>query len=85
MTESSVTLQPVKRQGSTMAYAVRIPTLYPRYSIGNLVEKRRDILRYARSLPPGPQRNQLLQTALSLRSLFKNKGWLDANTLEDSE
>ncbi len=23
---------------------------------------------------PGPQRNQLLQTALSLRSLFKNKG-----------
>jgi hypothetical protein len=64
-----------------MAYAFRIPTLYPRYSIGNLVEKRRDILRYARSLPPGPQRNQLLQTALSLRSLFKNKGWLDANTL----
>jgi hypothetical protein len=28
VTEGSVTLQPVKRQGSTMAYAVRIPTLY---------------------------------------------------------
>ena len=26
-----------------------------------------------------------LYPALSLRSLFKNKGWLDANTLEDSE
>jgi hypothetical protein len=31
-----------------MAYAVRIPTLHPRYRIGNLVDKRRDILRYAR-------------------------------------
>jgi hypothetical protein len=55
-----------------MAYAVRIPTLYPRYSIGNLVEKRRDILRYARSLPPGPLRNQLLQTDATWRSVFRS-------------
>jgi len=59
----------------------RIPTLYPRYSIGNLSRKGVTFCVMPRSLRPGPQRNQLLQTALSLRSLFKNKGWLDANTL----
>jgi hypothetical protein len=54
----------------------------PRFKIADLVEKRRDVLRYARSLPRGPRRNQLRQTALSLRILFKNKGWLDCHTLD---
>jgi hypothetical protein len=52
-----------------------------RYSIAHLVEKRRDILRYARSLPRGPRRDQLRQTAASLRALSKKKGWLDAHAL----
>jgi hypothetical protein len=33
-----------------------------------LIEQRRNILRYARSFPPGPERNQRRQVASSLRS-----------------
>jgi hypothetical protein len=51
-----------------------------RHSIEELVGIRRDMLRYARSFPPGADRNQRRQIALSLRTLFKNKEWLDANT-----
>src|SRR6202158_5548785 len=39
-------------------------------------EPRRNILRYARLFPPGPQRNQHRQVALLFRALFKNKAWL---------
>src|ERR1700730_14042116 len=63
-------------------YADLRPTFDPRFKIADLVEKRRDILLFARSLPRGPKRNQLRQTAASLRTLFKNKGWLDAHTLD---
>ena len=40
------------------------------------------MLRHARSFPPGADCNQRRQIALSLRALFKNKEWLDANTWE---
>ena len=56
------------------------PTFDPRYRLANLVEKRRDVLRLARSLPRGRKRNQLRQTAASLGTLLRNKGWLDAHT-----
>jgi len=49
-----------------------------------LIECRRNILRYARSFPPGSEPNQHRQVALSLRALFKNKGWLGAHTVEGS-
>jgi hypothetical protein len=52
------------------------------YSIAQLVQLRRQMLRFARSLPPGPERNERRQIASSLRSLFKNKVWLDALTIE---
>jgi hypothetical protein len=45
---------------------------------------RRNILRYARSFPPGPERNQHRQIALSLRALFKKEDWLEARVLNDS-
>jgi hypothetical protein len=48
----------------------------PLYSMAEL------IVRYARSLPPGPARNQRQQIALSLRALFKNEKWLQSHTLE---
>jgi hypothetical protein len=54
----------------------------PLYSMADLVEQRRNILRYARSLPPGPARNRRRQVALSLRALFKNEKWLQSHTLE---
>jgi hypothetical protein len=52
------------------------------YSLAELVEQRRNILRYARSLPPGPARNQRRWIALSLGALFKNEKWLRTHTLE---
>jgi hypothetical protein len=45
----------------------------------------RNILRYARAFPPGAERNQHRQIALSLRALFKNKKWLDTHTLKGSD
>ena len=61
----------------------RTPIPEPRYTIAELTETRRGILRYARSFPPGHERNQHRQTALSLRRLFMNKAWLDAHTSDD--
>jgi hypothetical protein len=45
-----------------------------RYSISQLVQLRRQMLRFARSLPPGPERNERRQIASSLRSLVRNRG-----------
>jgi hypothetical protein len=56
----------------------------PLYSKAELVELRRNILLYARSFPPGFQRNQHRQIALSLRRLFDNTEWLDAHMVENS-
>jgi hypothetical protein len=56
-----------------------------RYTVAELIELRHQMLRFSRSLPPGPERNQHRQVAMSLRRLFKNKAWLDANTVEGSQ
>jgi hypothetical protein len=61
------------------------PDTGPRYGIAHVIEKRRDILRFARSLPSGPRRNQLRQAAASLRVLARDAGWLDAHTLVVSD
>jgi hypothetical protein len=60
-----------------------LPFDHPLYSKAELVEHRRNILRYARSFPPGPERNQHRQVALSLRALFRNRKWLEAHVLKD--
>jgi hypothetical protein len=52
------------------------------YTMPELIEMRRQVLRFARSLPPGPERNNRRQIAASLRSLFRNKDWLDTHTVE---
>jgi hypothetical protein len=60
-----------------MPSAARVPSFHiPLYSKTELTEQRRNILRYARSFPPGPVRNRHRQTALLLRSLFKDEKWL---------
>jgi hypothetical protein len=64
-----------------MPSANRIPGPEPLYWLDDLKALRRDILLHAGSFPPGPERNQQRQIALSLRSLFKNRKWLDAHTL----
>jgi hypothetical protein len=60
----------------------RVPAFEQRHSIEEFIQIRRDMLRCARSFPPGPDRNQRRQIALSLRALFKNKDWLDSHTWE---
>jgi len=64
--------------------ARELPLEHPLYSKAELIEYRRNILRYARLFPPGPERNQHRQIALSLGTLFKNKEWLDTHTVEGS-
>jgi hypothetical protein len=54
------------------------------YAIDELRVMRRETVLYARMFPPGPLRNQHRQIALSLRSLVKNKNWLDTYTVEGS-
>ena len=61
-----------------------LPIDHPLFLKTELVEQRRNILRYARSFPPGPERNQHRQIALSLRALFRDAKWLDAHVLKDS-
>jgi hypothetical protein len=54
------------------------------HTMSELIELRRQMLRFARSLPRGPERNNRRQIASSLRSLFRNKAWLNAHTVEGS-
>jgi hypothetical protein len=51
----------------------------PRYTFAELVDIRRQVLRYARSIPPGPDRNEHRQVAVSLGRLFRNGTWRDAH------
>jgi hypothetical protein len=51
-----------------------------RYTMVELINLRRQMLRFARLLPVGPERNQRRQTAMSLRKLFENKAWLADHT-----
>ena len=58
---------------------------HTRYSIAQLVQLRRQMLRFARSLPRGSdERIERRQIAASLRSLFRNKAWRDAHAMEGS-
>jgi hypothetical protein len=63
-------------------------TLDPRverlYSPDELTELRRKMLCYARSFPPGDERNQHLEVAVSLRALFKNEKWRRDHVRNDS-
>jgi hypothetical protein len=63
-----------------MTSATLPPPDHPLYSLDELIEKRRIILRYARTFPPGAERNQRRQIAVSLRMLLRNRLWLTNNT-----
>jgi hypothetical protein len=54
------------------------------YSLNELGRLRRNLLRYARSFPPGDERNQHRQVAVRLRLLFKNEKWLRDHVRNDS-
>ena len=59
----------------------RQPVEEPRYTMAELIELRRTMLRFSRSYRR-MERDQHLQIAISLRRLFRNKAWLDAHTVE---
>ena len=54
------------------------------YSLDELRKLRRNLLRYARSFPPGDERNQHRKVAVRLRLLFKNEKWLRDHVRNDS-
>src|ERR1700694_5790900 len=56
----------------------------PHYSVGELTELRRYVLRYARSFPPGHERNQHPPEAVSLRGLFTSERGLRDHVRNDS-
>jgi len=63
---------------------LEVPDAHIRYSHSQLLVLRRQMLRYARSVPPGSMRNDRRQIARSLHSLFSNKTWLGEHTVEGS-
>ena len=53
-----------------------------RNTMAELYELRRLIIRHARSMPPGPARNERRLIAASMRSLACDKNWLAAHTVD---
>jgi hypothetical protein len=43
------------------------------YSLDEFLELRRNVLRYARTFPPGGERNQHLHVAVSILPLFRGQ------------
>jgi hypothetical protein len=68
-----------------VSFTKRKPAFERLYTIAELVDLRRQMLRFSRSVPPGAERNEHRQIATSLRWLFQNKAWLDAHTVEGSK
>jgi hypothetical protein len=58
------------------------PEADTRRKMAYFIEMRPNVLRYGRTFPPGAERNQHRQIALSLRRLFRNKTWLESHTLD---
>jgi hypothetical protein len=66
-----------------MPSVARVPPVHrPPYSKAELFEHRRNILRSARSFPPGSKSSSASCSVVSRP--FKNKDWLGANTVEGS-
>jgi hypothetical protein len=54
------------------------------YSPDELLELRRNVLRYARTFPPGGERNQHFRVAVSIRALIKDNKWRRDHVRNDS-
>jgi hypothetical protein len=68
-----------------MPYANRQPVETKRFTMAELYELRRVIIKHSRSIPPGPARNEHRQIAHSMRSLFRDKAWQAVHTVTQSE
>jgi hypothetical protein len=76
---------PLLIHGSGIMPALQRIRTDTRYPMEYFVGLRRQMLRAARAVPRGPERNQRRQIAASLRSLFRKRAWRDTHTLEGSE
>jgi hypothetical protein len=56
-----------------------------RYTMAELYELRRKILKFSRSFPPGPVRNEHRKIATSMRFLSKDRNWLAVHTVGSAE
>jgi hypothetical protein len=65
-----------------MPYANRQPIETKRYTMVDLYELRRVIIKHSRSIPPGPVRNDHRQIATSMRSLSRDRKWLAVHTVD---
>jgi hypothetical protein len=70
---------------SIMPYANRQSVETKRFTMTELYELRRVIIKHARSIPPGPARNEHRQIAHSMRSLFNDRAWLAVHTVTQGE
>ena len=61
------------------------PVETKRFTMAELYELRRVIIRHSRSMPPGPARNEHRQIATSMRSLSTDREWLAAHTVEGTK
>jgi hypothetical protein len=64
-----------------MPYANRLPVEERRYTIVELYELRRLIIKHSRLIPPGPARNEHRLIAASMRSLIRDRDWLAIHTV----
>ena len=55
------------------------------YTIAELYELRRTIIRHCRRMAPGPARNEHRQIASSMRSLTRDRNWLAVHTVDGIE
>jgi hypothetical protein len=55
------------------------------FTIAELYELRRVLIRLSRSIPPGPSRNVHRQTAASMRALLRDERWLALHTVMDGK
>jgi hypothetical protein len=69
--DSKMTMQPSKR----------LAILHLQYKISALLERRRDVVRHARSLPKGAERNQFRKIASSIRSICRDSERLNATII----
>jgi hypothetical protein len=61
------------------------PVETKRYTMAELYELRRIIIKHSRSRSPGPDRNEHRQIASSMCSLFKDEAWLAVHTISDGK
>jgi hypothetical protein len=68
-----------------MPYVNRQLVETKRFTMVELYELRRVIIKHSRSISPGPARNEHRELASSMRSLARNKRWLAVHTVGPPE